>query len=55
MIALRIISTVFVGISFITSMLKHLASAEYDTSQIVGFVAYSISWRVLVLITLWVI
>lgn len=56
MIALRIIATVFVGISFITSILRHLPHAtDGDTTKFAVLVAYSFSWRILVLITLWVI
>ena len=57
MLALRIIATVFVGLSCITTIAKTAATIDVDDhpGAILLFIIYGWLWRVLVIVTLWVI
>lgn len=57
MITLRIICSVFVGISFITGLMKDSSLVDERTSNAKALllVVYSVAWRVLLLIALWTI
>ena len=55
MLALRIIATIFVGLSCITTVLKTMAIYEEEPEKIVLFIIYSWLWRALVIVTLWII
>ena len=54
MIALKIICTVFLGISIIGSFFKNLVAFDKD-SQVIGFTLYGWAWRALVIVTLWLV
>ena len=61
MLALKIIATVFIGISFITALIKNMGFAELmadnDAQQKSYFflsMLYSCLWRALVIVALWV-
>lgn len=58
MLVLKIISTVFVGISCITTVLKNLIIVHDNEVNTVGFILatlYSLLWRALVIVTIWVV
>ena len=59
MLALKIIATVFIGISFLTSTIHHLTLKEDEERSVVfdwsiiPLITYSISWRVLTIVAIW--
>lgn len=57
MLALRIIATVFVGLSCITTIVKTVESVDVDDhpGAALLFIIYGWLWRVLVIVALWVI
>ena len=52
MLALKIIATVFIGISIIGSFIKNLIAFDKD-GQVFGFTIYGWLWRALAIITIW--
>ena len=52
--ALRILATIFTGLSIITSFIKN-ASVSGNVFTFVVASIYSICWRTLVIVTVWVI
>lgn len=54
MIVLKIIATVFLGISVIGSFIKNLIAFEKD-SQVIGFTLYGWAWRALTIVALWLV
>jgi len=62
MLALRILATIFVGISFITALIKNINvfQRSYDSRKkedryILVSTLYGWSWRIIVLITIWTV
>lgn len=59
MLVLRILSTVFVGISFITGIIKNIVMLnDEDRTNVpatMGWSIYSIAWRVLIIVSIWLI
>lgn len=57
MLALKIISTVFLGLSVFTSVGKNLCMFERDETgkDFLLWTLYSWLWRALVIVTIWVI
>ena len=57
MLALRIIATVFVGLSCLTHVVKTIETIDVDDhpGAILLFIIYGWLWRALVIVTLWVI
>lgn len=57
MLALRIIATIFVGLSCITTIVKTVEAIDVDDhpGAALLFIIYSWLWRALVIVTLWVI
>ena len=54
MLALKIICTVFLGISVIGSFFKNIVAFEGDR-EVFGFSIYGWLWRALVIVTLWLL
>lgn len=57
MLVLRIIATVFVGLSVITTWVKNsnIWSRAYDTGMRLGVTLYGWLWRAFVIVAIWVI
>lgn len=58
MLALRILGTIFVSISVITGISKNAYLCEENNNSTLSFIVvslYSILWRALVIVALWVI
>lgn len=61
MLTLKIIATVFIGISFLTSTTHYLILQEDEERgvifnwSIIPLIVYSISWRVLIIVAVWVL
>ena len=57
MLVFKILSTVFLGISFLTALLKNIAlfdgTLNGARNSIVISVFYSFAWRVLAILTIW--
>ena len=59
MIALKIISTIFLGLSCVTTFVKNVATCKvgentFKTKAIFGFTFYGWLWRALVITTIWI-
>lgn len=58
MLALRILATIFVSISVVTGISKNALACEENNNSTLSFIVislYSILWRALVVVALWVI
>lgn len=54
MFALKIIATVFIGISILGSFIKNLVTFDKD-GQVIAFTLYGWAWRVFVIVILWLL
>ena len=54
MVVLKIIATVFLGISVIGSFMKNLVAFDKD-AQVIGFTVYGWAWRALAIVALWLV
>lgn len=59
MLALRILSTVFVSLSCITTLIKNISiyagKGKYSDACIIATTIYGWLWRALVIVSIWVI
>ena len=57
MLALRIIATVFVGLSFLTTWVKNsnVWSSQNEDGMLWGVTLYGWLWRAFVIVAIWVI
>lgn len=55
MLALKILATIFVSFSVFTGIIKNARSCDDNEIAFIVFSIYSILWRTLVIVALWVI
>ena len=58
MLALKILGTIFVSISLITGVSKNACLCEENNNSTLSFIIvslYSVLWRALVIVALWVV
>ena len=55
MLALAILSTIFLGLSCITALIKNEQMLPHEDVAFIGWTVYSLLWRSLAIVSIWVL